>query len=207
MPVRNRPGRPAGQDTGDAAANIVGSACLQFARHGIRGSSKRLIAAEARVTPALVHYYFKDDAELHLAVLNHAFAPLLLALQQLPAAATLQHWVSVFHAHLAARPWLPHLMIREVLPPNGGLRTLFLKKFAPHIFGSVKAMVTRETQRRKVRPDFDLDRHVVLLLGMLVYPFLGMELAQDVTGRKFDQRMLEGFRDDALRLFRKGLAA
>lgn len=207
MPARNRPGRPVGQDTEDAAANIVGAACLQFARHGLRGSSKRLIAAEARVTPALVHYYFRNDAALHLAVLNNAFAPLLLALQQLPDAATLQHWVHAFHAHLAARPWLPHLMIREVLPSNGGLRALFLKKFAPHLFGSVKMMVARETQRRKVRPDFDLDRHVVLLLGMLVYPFLGMELAQDVTGRKFDQRMLEGFRDDALRLFRKGLTA
>ena len=68
-------------------------------------------------------------------------------------------------------------------------------------------MVGKEAKRLKARRQLDLDRHVVLLMGMLVYPFLGLEIAQDVTGRKFDRKMLEGFRDDALALFQRGIAA
>jgi AcrR family transcriptional regulator len=205
-PMSTRPGRPALDKAQDASARIVRSACLQFARHGIKGSSNRLIAEEAQVTAALVHYYFRRREDLHLAVLQAAFAPLL---EKLPQIASLADWVAQFHAHLLARPWLPHLMIREVLSQSGGLRVLFLQHFAPPLFGALRAHVGAELRGRnnKVRPGFDIDRHAVLLMGMLVYPFLGLEIAQDVTGRKFDRKMLEGFRDDALRLFLSGTGA
>lgn len=199
-----KPGRPSLQHASDASAGIVESACLQFARHGINGTTNRQIAEDAKVTPAMVHYYFKDKKALHIGVLNSAFAPLL---QALSGARTLESWVASFHAHLIERPWLPHLMIREVLPPNGGLRPFFLKDYAPFIFGSIKVLVAREAARKKVRAGFDLERHVVLLMSMLVYPFLGMEIAHYVTGRKFDRKMFIGFRDDALALFCKGIAA
>lgn len=201
MPTR--PGRPALQNAQYASTDIVNAACLFFARQGIRGTSNRQIAEAAKVTPALVHYYFKKKENLHRAVLDAAFTPLLAGLRDI---STLEEWVSHFHEHLATHPWMPHLIIREVLPPNGELRPFFLKQHAPHIYGSIKAMVTQEAQRRKVRPDFDLDRHVVLLMGMLVYPFLGLEIAQNVTGRKFDRKMMDGFRADALALFVKGMA-
>jgi TetR/AcrR family transcriptional regulator len=199
-----KPGRPTLQDASDASNGIIESACLQFAKHGINGTTNRQIAEDAKVTPAMVHYYFKDKEALYLGVMNSAFAPLL---QALAGAQTLENWVFSFHAHLVERPWLPHLMIREVLPPNGQLRPFFLKDYAPYIFGSVKALVAKEAARRKVRPSFDLERHVVLLMSMLVYPFLGMEIAHYVTGRKFDKKMFIGFRDDALTLFCKGITA
>jgi AcrR family transcriptional regulator len=202
MATGTRPGRPAREHAQDACDGIVRSACLHFARHGIKGSSKRQIAADAKVTPAMIHYYFKKKEALHLAVLQSAFVPLMTELRQVT---TLEAWVRAFHAHLLQRPWFPHLMLREVLPPNGELRGLFLRHCAPQVFGSVKSMVTKELKGRKLRTGFDIDRHVVLLLGMLIYPFLGMEIAQNVTGRKFDKVMFEGFRDDALALFRNGV--
>ena len=60
---------------------------------------------------------------------------------------------------------------------------------------------------RKHGAGFDIDRHVVLLMGLMVYPFISMELAQNLTGRSYDRQMLDGFRDDALKLFMKGVAA
>ena len=199
-----RPGRPAQASAHDACESIVASACLHFAQHGIKGSSNRQIAADAKVTAAMVHYYFKRKEDLHLAVLHATFDPLVAALADVT---TLEAWVFAFHTHLSATPWLPHLMIREVLPQNGQLRAIFLKQFAPHLFGFVRGMVAKEAKRLKARKQFDVDRHVVLLMGMLVYPFLGLEIAQNVTGRKFDKKMLEGFRDDALALFQRGIAA
>jgi len=199
-----RPGRPALQSAQDACENIVKAACLHYSRHGIRGSSNRQIAADAGVTAAMVHYYFKRKEALHLAVLHATFDPLVNVLAETQ---TLEAWVFAFHAHLRARPWLSPLMIREVLPVDGQLRNLFLKHFAPRIFGFVRGMVEQEARRLKAPKRLDIDRHVVLLMGMLVYPFLAPELVQNVSGRKFDEAMLEGFRDDALALFRRGIAA
>ena len=139
-----------------------------------------------------------------MAVLQAAFTPLLTVLDGIT---TLENWVERFHKHLSARPWLPHLMLREVLTPSGLLRPLFMQHFAPQIFGSLKAMVKKAAQQTDARSGLDLDRHAVLLMGMLVYPFMGMEIAQNLTGRKFDKRMLEGFRDDALDLFLHGITA
>lgn len=204
MPRTTRPGRPALEVAQDARENIVAAACLQFARHGIKGTSNRQIAADAQVTPAMIHYYFRRKQDLHLAVLQAAFDPLAAVIAE---ADSLEAWVFALHAHLSARPWLPHLMIREVLPQNGELRGLFLKNFAPRLFGFIRGMVAKEAKALKAPKQLDIDRHVVLLMGMLVYPFLGLEIAQDLTGRKFDRKMLEGFRDDALNLFRRGIAA
>ena len=44
-------------------------------------------------------------------------------------------------------------------------------------------------------------------MGMMVYPFISMEIAQNLTGRSYDRQMLDGFRDDALKLFMNGLSA
>lgn len=150
----------------------------------------------------MVHYYFREKASLHAAVLESTFEPLL---QQLRGIASLEDWVLAFHAHLSAYPWLPHLMMREVLTPTGELRPLFLKHYAPQIFGSVKALMTLELQEGDVHGDLDVDRHIVLLLGMLVYPFLGLDVAPAIIGRRFDRKMMTGFRDDALKLFMSGI--
>jgi TetR/AcrR family transcriptional regulator len=201
--MRAKPGRPSLQQSLEARDNILKSACLNYARHGVKGSSHRQIARDAKVTPALVHYYFGKKEELYLAVMQTAFDPALAALQTVK---TLEDWVYAMHAHLSARPWLPHLMIREVLPQNGLLRALFLQRFAPTMFGAVKALVAKEAKALKARRSLDVDRHVVLLMGMLVYPFLAMGVAENLIGRRFDSKMFEGFRDDALSLFRKGIS-
>ncbi len=204
LTARSNAGRPSRQQAGDALGNIVRTACLHFARHGIRGSNNRDIARDAGVTPAMIPYYFKRRQDLHLAVLETAFAPLLSGL---PATTTLESWAHYFHSYLCERPWLPHLMIREVLPADGGLRMLFVKRFAPTLFGHVHALVESASKQLKLRRGFDIDRHVVLLMGMLVYPFMTLQIAQDLSGRKFDTTMMAGFRDDALRLFLQGITA
>jgi TetR/AcrR family transcriptional regulator len=204
LKTKARPGRPAQKQAFDAKAAIVEAACVHFARHGIKGSSNKLIAAQAGVTAAMIHYYFRNKQALHKAVLEQGFDDLTA---QLPAIKSLEQWVHSFHAHLRARPWLPHLMIREVLAASGLLRPLFLKQFAPQIFSFIRQLMVQTAKARKVRASFDIDRHVVLLMGMLVYPFMSLDIVQNLTGRAYDQKMLDGFRDDALKLFLTGLSA
>src|SRR5690606_29190401 len=116
----------------------------------------------------------------------------------------LSAWAHAFHHNLLERPWLPHLMMREVLPQGGELRELFLQHFAPRVFGHAKQLMTRTLKRSARSRKLDVDRHLMLLMGMLVYPFLGLEVAQSLTGRRFDTVMMQSFRDDALSLFHKG---
>lgn len=203
QPKKRSPGRPASQDAGNAQENIVLAAGRHFALHGIKGTSNSMVAADAGVTPAMVHYYFRKKQDLYQAVLDTCFLPLLEKLQHV---STLEEWVRVFHGHLGSIPWLPNLMIREVLPMDGTLRTLFLQQIGPGIYATIRAMVEAESRRQNSGNNLNIERHVVLLMGMLVYPFLGLGLAENLTGRTFDNAMLEGFRDDALALFCKGIA-
>jgi len=200
--MATKPGRPSKQNSQDASDSIVAAACLFYARQGVKGSTYKQIGEAANVTAAMVHYYFKKKDDLYLAVIQSAFVPLIAALKQ---AEDLDSWVHIFHSHIMQRLWFPHLMLREVLPHNGELRALFLQHCAPHVFGSIKAMVKKQFLGSAASKKLDPDRHVVLLMGMLVYPFLGMEILENVTGKKLDNRMLHNFRDDALALFHAGV--
>jgi len=196
-------GRPSSNSAQDAQQLIIQAASKNFAEHGIKGTSNQMIARDANVTPAMVHYYFRNKTDLHQAILANIFEPCIEKLQK---ASALVEWVGIFHGHLSANLWIPHLMIREILPHNGSMRPIFLQQFGPRIFSSIKQMVEQEMQQQKTQKAFDVERHVILLMGMLVYPFLGLGIAENITGRKFDQQMLDGFRDDALNLFTKGIA-
>ena len=201
-PGKKSPGRPTQKEAANAKACIVYAACLHFARHGIKGSSNKIIALEAGVTPAMIHYYFPEKSALYVSVLEASFKDLLLLL---PAMQTIEEWVHGLHQHLRLHPWLPHLMLREVLTPSGLLRPLFMLHFAPALFGNFKRLMTQAHRELDLGETFDIDRHIVLLMGMLLYPFMSIDIAQNLTGRAYDEQMLDGFRDDALRLFRAGL--
>lgn len=195
-----RPPAPAG-DAANARAAIVDAAARHFAEHGIKATTNPMIAQDAGVTPAMVHYYFKRRELLYQAILEDLLTPLL---ERLPGITTLEAWVGTFHAFLAAHPWAPKLLVREVFMHNGLLRPIFLQHYAPAIFGQVRKLLQQELGSAG-RPDLDVERHFLLLQAMLVYPFLSLEVSEKVTGRKFDAAMLAALRDDALQLFRHGI--
>lgn len=195
-----RPPAPAG-DAANARAAIVEAAGRHFAEHGIKATTNPMIAQDAGVTPAMVHYYFKRRELLYQAILEDLLTPLL---DSLPGISTLDAWVATFHAFLAAHPWAPKLLVREVFMHNGLLRPLFLQHYAPAIFGQVRHLLEQELASAG-RPELNVERHFLLLQSMLVYPFLSLEVSEKVTGRKFDAAMLAALRDDALALFRNGI--
>lgn len=192
------PGRPARQHESNTAEAIVDAACWLFSQHGVRGTSYRQIADAAGVTPAMVHYYFPRKEALFLAVIQATFQA---TAQRLGQADSLDEWVRQFHDHVMSHPWCPHLMLREVLPVDGNLRGPFLEHCAPAMFGSIKRVMQKTLREAGIARRLDVDRHIVLLIGMLVYPFLGQSAAQSITGRTFDEPMMKRFRQDALSLF------
>lgn len=199
-----QPGRPAGSRNTDTQDRIIRCACELFARHGIKGTSNQMLAGKARVTPAMIHYYFKRREDLYKAIMEHAFS---FARDELMQAQSLEQWVSIFHEHLIRNPWIPHLMIREVIPHGGKLQPYFLNHIGPSIFASIREQMISEAWSKNLGKDFDLERHIVLLMGMLVYPFIGREIVEKITATKFNDGIMVKFREDALSLFEAGVRA
>lgn len=197
-----RPGRPRQDPATDRQAAIITAACTLFAMHGIKGTSNQMLAEHAGVTPAMVNYYFKSRTELAQAVLDTGFGPVRPALEQ---ARNLEDWVETFHTNLLRNPWIPHLVIREVIPENGSLQNYFLQHFARAAFATISKQIQTLASKMAVGPAFDLQRQVLLLMGMLIYPFIGRGVAEKVTGRPFDDAMMLAFRDEALQMFHAGM--
>ena len=71
---KRAPGRPVA-DTLDQREGVLDAALACFVAHGIAGTSLREIAKQAGVTPALLHYYFGDKAQLLAAVVEARVLP------------------------------------------------------------------------------------------------------------------------------------
>src|SRR6478735_8142904 len=84
-PVRRRRGRPAtstGPGSDDARSHLLDVALKLFAEQGIAATPLSLIARKARVTPALLHYYFGSKDKLVDALVDERLQPLSAALGQ-----------------------------------------------------------------------------------------------------------------------------
>jgi AcrR family transcriptional regulator len=84
-PRARKPGRRAGRPAGDAPdlrPRLLDAAIACYVRKGIAATSLRAIAAEAAVTPALLHYYFGDKAQLQQAVVEERLVPAFAELRE-----------------------------------------------------------------------------------------------------------------------------
>ena len=76
-PRKRARGRRPTAETADLRATLLDAALACFVRGGIAATSLRDIAKEAGVTPALVHYYFGDKAQLQEAVVTERLLPVV----------------------------------------------------------------------------------------------------------------------------------
>lgn len=147
---RRAVGRPTG-DQADLRRRLLDASVACFARKGIAATSLREVAAEAGVTPALLHYYFGGKDALQAAAIEERVMPLLEGLRDalLGSADDLRVLIRAFVRGVIAtateNPWLPQLWVREVLQEGGLLRTLMLERVGP-MFPKLLAMRFRAAQ-------------------------------------------------------------
>ena len=74
---RRAPGRPARTPDGNAGVReaLLDAAIARFTARGIAATSLREIAGQAHVTPALLHYYYGDKAQLVDALVEERMLP------------------------------------------------------------------------------------------------------------------------------------
>src|SRR5512139_3612762 len=121
-PVR---GRPRAAATRDVRAELLRAAGEQFLDRSYLEVSLRELAATVDVSPAMVRYYFGGKQGLYAAMLRDVMGPLAGRIERMLAApaeqrADLAGFLREYMTTAAANPWLPRLILRDVLAPGGG---------------------------------------------------------------------------------------
>lgn len=185
--TRRSPGRPPKARV-DQRARLLDVAVDLFARHGIAATPLSAIARRARVTPALLHYYFGDRERLLDALMEERIVPLVAPLQddlrKLADAprAQIEAFVHDLLRMLAGHPWLPPLWLREVIGEGGLLRDRLMHRVARPVAATVRDGIARAQARGAINRDLDPRLLMVSLIGLTMFPLA----ARPIWSRLFD---------------------
>jgi len=178
-PARKRaPGRPSA-DSPDLRGRLLEAALACFVRKGIAATSLRDIASEAGVTPALLHYYFGDKAQLQQEVIAQKILPVFAALREPllqtgdDIAALIAGFVTGIGRIVAEYPWLPPLWVREVLCEGGALRDLLFDRIGPQLPQMMAKRFAEAQAQGRINPDLDPRLLMVSLVGLTLFPAAG----------------------------------
>jgi AcrR family transcriptional regulator len=144
-----------------------------FAATGYAATSLRQVSLRAGVTPALVHYYFKDKPGLFEAIVRERIAPLMDGMETAlkehgsDAVAALSGFVQHFTLLCSRHPWLPQLLLRE-LADEGGPAMQVTRGLAARLH----ALVLTGQQRHVIRSDLRAEAIVLSVLSLCAFPFL-----------------------------------
>jgi TetR/AcrR family transcriptional regulator len=106
----------------------------------------------------------------------------------------------------AGNPWLPGLVVREVLMPDGPLRATFIREFPERLAPVVESLVRREMQAGRLRDDLDPKLTVLSMISLGLFPFLALPVTSKVFGVRPDEEFLQRLIRHTTELLARGLA-
>ena len=209
-PRRRSPGRRPTAESADLRATLLDAALACFVRKGIAASSLRDIAGEAHVTPALVHYYFGDKAQLQQAVVAERLLPVVAQMRAPVAqaadgdvAALVAGFVHGIAGVVAQHPWLPTLWVREILCEGGALRDMMISQVGPMLPKMMAGRFAAAQQAGQLNPDLDPRLLMVSLIGLTMFPMASAPIWRQLFGA--DDIDFDDLRRHTLVLLDRGL--
>jgi len=203
------PGRPAGGDVAVRRALLEAARQLFLAR-GFAAVSIREIAAAAGATPAMIRYYFGDKLGLYRAMLDEAIGPFRAALlemreQAAVAEADIAALMRLYMRLLADNPWVPALIVQEVLAEGGRFRAQFIEHFAGRMAPLLMEVLQREQAAGRLRSDVDPRLATVSAISLCVFPFVSLPITSRVLGLTIEGEAIDRLAAHTSRLFLEGL--
>ncbi len=211
-PASRRPARGRRRGgAGDVREALLEAAVRLFSARG-RVVGIREIAREAGATTAMVAYYFGDKRGLYEAMLERVFERLFTQVRRLaasgpPGVRPLEQFVRLYVDTFASAPWVPRVLIGEVLFGDAKLRRRFIDRFARPISTVAPALVEREIESGRLRRDLDPRLALISLLSMCAFPFIAQPVFEPVLGLRLDGPGRERLVRHVLTLFDEGAAA
>ena len=206
-----RPGRPpAGKAAEDVRRELVEAAKQLFAARGFGEVGIREVARAAGVTPGMISYYFGGKQGLYEAMLDDVFEGLIARVRELGAAsprttAPLEALIQMYIATISSQPWVPALLLREVVTAGPAARARFVERFARRGLPLLQALFASEVQSGALRAELEPRLAVLSLAGMSVFPFLVHPVMGKVLGYELDDAFAKRLADHTTRLFLDGV--
>ncbi len=191
---------------------LLSAARSLFAKHGYAAVSTRALAEAAQVNPAMISYYFDNKQGLYEAMLSDTFQPLVERLGKLLGSSAdqprpIRNFLDAYMRTLGANPWMPALILREVVAEGGRLRGWFIQQFASKGGGLLTQLIKREQDAGRLRADLDPTLAALSLVSMAVFPFVAMPVASEVFGMRVREDYLERLIAHTERVFLLGVSA
>jgi AcrR family transcriptional regulator len=195
---------------GEAREQLLTAATELFARQGVAATTFAAIAKRAGLTPAMMHYYFKDREHLLDGVVEEKIAPLIASVwspvdPDAAAAELLCGVVERLVAGIERMPWIPSTWMREVLNEGGLLRGRVLRKLPFEKVRLVSEAVAREQAKGEIQRDLDPVLIVFSMLGLVMMHLATAPLFAEVFHRREPNPQAVGRHITAL--LRQGLSA
>ncbi|AZG12599.1 TetR/AcrR family transcriptional regulator [Cupriavidus pauculus] len=186
---KRRPGRPTTR-TADAGQRdlLIDAAVTMFARHGVAATSTKAIATEAGVTPALVHYYFRDREALLDAIFEERLQPMIdhvfgaLQAGDADPVTRIQGLAAQLIRTAAGTPWFPGLWIREIVSVDGHLRERLLQRVAPQRAQLIAGPLAAAHAQGQLNPGLEPALVMVSLIGLTMLPLATTHIWRALPG-------------------------
>ena len=185
--LRGRPQAGTGERENAFRERLVDAARDLFAAQGFAATSLRQISLRAGVTPALAHYYFKDKAGLLVVLTRERVAPLTDAIEaalevhEADAVAALAAFVQQFTRMSSRHPWLPPLLLRELVEDTDPVTQLMR-----HLVHKLQALVAAGQASHAIRSDLHAQSIVQSVLSLCAFPFLVGDALRKELGTSAD---------------------
>src|SRR5215469_4848698 len=202
------PGRPAASVERDARELLLNAATELFARHGVAATTFAMIAKHAGLTPAMLHYYFKDRDELLDVVVEERLLRILARVWDpvQPRATvpdTIRGIVERLLDAIEEMPWIPSTWMREILNEGGLLRERMLRRLPYEKVGLLGTAMARGQAEGALNPDLDPLLTVFSTLGLVMLhmatiKFWAETFHHEPPNRRAVQRHITGLLLDGL---------
>ena len=207
---RRTRGRPKSSASDDVRDKLLSAARELFLKYGYRAVSSRQVASAANANVAMIRYYFGGKPGLYKEVCNGIVQPLRARIDAMGEGAMTVELAPLLSAVMrmwAANPWLPGLIIREVLSPEGPLRAMFVREFPERLAPMVEQLVRAGIERGQLRADLDPRLTVLSMISLGLFPFLALPVTSKVFGVRADEEFLQRLIRHTSDVFMRGIRA
>ncbi|QLK62998.1 TetR family transcriptional regulator [Enterobacteriaceae bacterium Kacie_13] len=180
-----RPGRPSGVKKGvDKRELLLDAALKLFAQSGIAETPLSMIAKEAGVTTAMLHYYFNTREQLLDVLIEERFQPVRAGFSDIfdtHADDPLMAITSMAQCMIDAAvkyPWVAPLWVREVISESGMLKKRMEERNGDKNRKIVHDCITRWQAEGRLNPDLDPALLFITLFGLTLFPLASMKMRQ-----------------------------
>lgn len=175
-PPRRARGRPANAGEVGTREALLDAAVALFAEQGVAATTSAEIAQRAGVTPAMVHYHFRNRERLLDAVVDERLAKFpgrvfgALAPRDASAGALVETIVRRVYDAAEQMPWMPPIWIREIVSEGGTLRDRMLRHFPRNAVTALSDLLAREQRRRKIPAGIEPRLAFLTIAGIAMLP-------------------------------------